>query len=362
MPSGPAPLAKDEREMHQPLARACVIVLLSLAACSPSMSGGGSENPGTGGAGGSPLRDSGTTPNPQGGSGGPAGGSGAGGAGAGSGGSAVGGAGGSSTGGGGGGNATGGTGTGGSAGGGSEDAGAPPADASSTPDTAPADSGPAAMGDRVALMDQLTTLWVKERESITMEGEVKVFKGVFKAGEIGGPRGHTPRLRLEPGKEYLLEYSVRFDSGWDFSRGGKLPGLAGATAPTGCVSTSGDGFSARLMWRQQGRLIGYMYDIDKSEECGTPLSTNFNFKVNVWHKVKQRVKLNTGRNRDGEVQIWVDGMEQVNTKRPLMVEAANRRIDVVLFHSFFGGSTTDWAPSRDVTISFSEIYATLLAK
>jgi hypothetical protein len=334
--------------MHHPLARACTILLLSFTACTPSTSGGAGETPATGGNGGSAPRDA-ATPPAQGGSAGVSSGGASGNAGAGGNGT-------------GGGSNTGGTGTGGSAPG-PEDAGAPPADdAAATPDAGTADGGGTAMGGRVALMDQLTALWVKERESITMEGDIKVFKGVFKAGEIGGPKGHTPRLMLEPGKEYLLEYSVRFDSGWDFSRGGKLPGLAGATAPTGCVTTSGDGFSARLMWRQEGRLIGYMYDIDKSEECGTPLNTTFNFKINQWHKVKQRVKLNTGRNRDGEVQVWVDGVEQVNAKRPLMIEAPNRRIDVVLFHSFFGGSTTDWAPSRDVTISFSEIYATLLAK
>jgi hypothetical protein len=347
--------------MSQKLARASVIALFSFApfafaACSSPMPGGGSESPATGGAtGGGSGGKAGSTAEGGRAGGGTGGGSGGGG-------DATGGSGGASAGSGGGGDATGGSGTGGSAPE-PDDAGTSPADTSSPPsDTPTADTGPAAMGGRVALMDQLTKLWVKDRESITMEGDVKVFKGVFKAGEIGGPKGHTPRLTLEPGKEYLFEYSVRFDTGWDFSRGGKLPGLAGATAPTGCVTTSGDGFSARLMWRQEGRLIGYMYDIDKSEECGTPLNTTFNFKVNQWHKVKQRVKLNTARNRDGEVQVWVDGMEQVNAKRPLMIEAANRRIDVVLFHSFFGGSTTDWAPSRDVTISFSEIYATLLAK
>jgi hypothetical protein len=342
--------------MQHSLARACATLLFSLAACSAPTPGGGSETPATGGAGGS--RDA-RPPTAEGGSGGSSNGSGgsaSGGASGGSGGSAGSGSGGSGT-------ATGGgTGSGGSAPG-SDDASPPETDAtSSTPDAAATDAGGAGVGTRVALMDQLTTLWVKERETIVMEGDVKVFKGVFKAGEIGGPRGHTPRLRLEPGKEYLFEYSVRFDAGWDFSRGGKLPGIAGATAPTGCVTTSGDGFSARLMWRQEGRLIGYMYDIDKSEECGTPLNTTFNFKINQWHKVKQRVKLNTARNRDGEVQVWVDGVEQVNTKRPLMAEAPNRRIDVILFHSFFGGSTNDWAPSRDVTISFSEIYATMLAK
>jgi hypothetical protein len=336
--------------MHQPLARACVILLLCSTACTAPTPGDGSEPPttATGGAGGSSPRDARPSPTAEGGSGG--GGT-----------ASSGGSGGAVSEGGSGGNATGGSGAGGSTPA-LDDAGAPEPDASSSVPDAATDTGPGAIGTRVALMDQLTRLWVKDRESITMEGAVKVFKGVFKAGQIGGPSGHTPRLKVEPGKEYLLEYSVRFDSGWDFSRGGKLPGLAGATAPTGCVTTNGDGFSARLMWRQQGRLIGYMYDIDKSEECGTPLNTSFDFKINQWHKVKQRVKLNTARNRDGEVQIWVDGMEQVNTKRPLMIEAPDRRIDVVLFHSFFGGSTTDWAPSHDVTISFSEIYVTLLVR
>jgi hypothetical protein len=331
--------------MRQTFARVSLLLILPLAACSSSPRGGGGKTPdpdGEGGAAGAEL-DSGA--GPQGGSGG---------------------------------SRAGGSGGKGGEGGGvvSLDAapapeppdGGEPADAAQRDDaaggtggSAPPDAG-AGMGNRVALMDQLTKQWVKDRESIVMEGDTKVFKGVFKAGEIGGPKGHTPRLALEPGKEYLLEYSVRFDTGWDFSRGGKLPGLAGATAPTGCVGTDGGGFSARLMWREQGRLIGYMYDIDKTEACGTPLNTTYHFKINQWHKVKQRVKLNTARNRDGEVQIWIDGAEQVNTKRPLMAEAPTRRIDVVLFHSFFGGSTNDWAPSRDVTISFSEIYATLLAK
>ena len=45
-----------------------------------------------------------------------------------------------------------------------------------------------------------------------------------------------------------------------------------------------------------------------------------------------------------------------------MNESPTARIDVVLFHSFFGGSTQDWAPSRNVTISFAEPYATLVAE
>jgi hypothetical protein len=43
--------------------------------------------------------------------------------------------------------------------------------------------------------------------------------------------------------ELYLAYRVRFAVGFDFVRGGKLPGLVGGTHPTGCVANDG-GFSA----------------------------------------------------------------------------------------------------------------------
>jgi hypothetical protein len=243
--------------------------------------------------------------------------------------------------------------------------GAPPRDgAVSSPDAAPAaDAAPPAMGTRTSLRDALANVWKGARETILMEGDVMVFRGVYQAGQIGGPSGHNKRLSLKPGRDYLLEYRIRFDSGFDFSRGGKIPGLAGATAPTGCVTQAGDGFSARMMWRQQGALIGYTYDNDQSTECGNGHPTGFRFGVGQWYAMKERVKINTGTAHNGVLQIWVDDklvLDQSNLS--YMNEAANRRIDVVLFHSFFGGSTNDWAPSRDVSISFSEVYATLLAE
>jgi hypothetical protein len=213
----------------------------------------------------------------------------------------------------------------------------------------------------VSLREQLAGLWTGTRKTTLMEGEMQVFRGQYLANQIGGPNGHTPRLRLKPGKEYIFEYKLRFDQGFDFSRGGKIPGLAGASAPTGCVSTNGSGFSARNMWRQNGAFIGYVYDNNQSSACGTGLSTGFNFAVGRWYDMKQRVKLNTGRNNNGILQLWVDGqMVLSRSNLQYMNESPTSKIDVVLFHSFFGGSTQDWAPSRNVTISFAEPYATLV--
>lgn len=236
----------------------------------------------------------------------------------------------------------------------------PSGDAGATPS---ADAGPAGVGTRVSLHDDLVARWTGERKSMTMEGGTTIFTGVFNANEFGGPQGHNVRLKISPGREYLFEYRIRFDGNFPFSRGGKIPGLAGASAPTGCVTVTGTGFSARMMWRENGKLIGYTYDIDQSTECGNAIQTGFNFTPNQWHSMKERVKLNTGRNHDGILQVWVDDRMVINrSNMAWMNETATNRIDVVLFHSFFGGSTQDWAPSRQCSISFADPYVTKLGE
>ena len=116
------------------------------------------------------------------------------------------------------------------------------------------------------------------RKTILMEGETRVFRGAFQANTFGGGNGNNVRLKIRPGREYLLEYRIRFDGNFPWTRGGKIPGLGGGTAPTGCVTTTGAGFSARMMWRGGGELVGYVYDNDQSSDCGNTLTTGFTFR------------------------------------------------------------------------------------
>ena len=44
-----------------------------------------------------------------------------------------------------------------------------------------------------------------------------------------------------------------------------------------------------------------------------------------------------------------------------MIEAPDRRIDRIFLDFFFGGSTADWSPSRNCSISFADLYVTRLA-
>jgi hypothetical protein len=219
------------------------------------------------------------------------------------------------------------------------------------------------VGVRVSLHEVLAARWTGERRSIAPEGDTVVFKGLFEAGKFGGREGHTVQLKLRPGREYLFEYRIRFDRDFPWTKGGKIPGLAGGTAPTGCVAADGGGFSARMMWQAGGRLVGYVYDLDQRGNCGNVLDTGFTFKTGQWYSIKQRAKINSGGKHDGVLQVWVDDHMVINrTDLAYMDESPTNRIDRVLFHSFFGGSTQAWAPSRECSISFADPYVTMLAE
>jgi hypothetical protein len=89
----------------------------------------------------------------------------------------------------------------------------------------------APVGMRVSLQADLASKWVGKRRKIAMEGATTVFTGSFLANQFGGPQGHTVRLMLTPGKDYIFEYRLRFDTGYDFSRGGKIPVWQAAPPP-----------------------------------------------------------------------------------------------------------------------------------
>ncbi|CAE6455221.1 unnamed protein product [Rhizoctonia solani] len=78
---------------------------------------------------------------------------------------------------------------------------------------------------------------------------------------------------LSSGNEFTLGYSIFFESGFDFVRGGKLPGLYGGTSNDEAASCSGGRhaatcFSTRFMWRDQGAAELYAYlPSDPDNKC-----------------------------------------------------------------------------------------------
>ena len=94
---------------------------------------------------------------------------------------------------------------------------------------------------------------------VSIVGASEAHGGTGSALAVSYPAGvHGTKLtgaqwQLEFDDEYeelFLSYRVKFKNGFDFVRGGKLPGLAGGTAPTGSSPADGtNGWSGRMMWR-----------------------------------------------------------------------------------------------------------------
>ena len=176
--------------------------------------------------------------------------------------------------------------------------------------------------------------------------------GVGEGAEWKG-KPFTPRESVH------LRYDVRFPTGFDFVRGGKLPGLYGGTGNSGGNIPDGtDGWSTRLMWRADGKGEVYAY-LPTSETWGTRIGTgNWDFAADgQWHTVEQKVTLNTIGSRNGEIKIWYDGVEVVHATGLTFRTTSTLKVDGVFFSTFFGGNDASWAPPRTVHADFTRFAA-----
>jgi len=78
--------------------------------------------------------------------------------------------------------------------------------------------------------------------------------------------------------ELFFAYKIRFGADFDFSLGGKLPGLAGRTANSGGNVPNGtDGWSGRIMWKSNGKIVQYVYHPDQSQNL--PYGDDFDWEI-----------------------------------------------------------------------------------
>ncbi len=214
--------------------------------------------------------------------------------------------------------------------------------------------------------------------------------------------------------ELYLSYRLKFSDGYDFARGGKLPGLAGGYTttntngtetidddtiatdrpPTGGKKPTGyDGFSARMMWHAGGtyetdesrsvaRLVQYVYQPDPSDQTDgyqpssgsatDPYGTLFYYadksdanelltiESGKWYHITHRVKMNTidddnTAHYDGVLEAWVDGVNVVSVHNLRFRYINDFSIDTLLFTVFHGGSDNSWANNQDQYIYFDDI-------
>lgn len=162
-------------------------------------------------------------------------------------------------------------------------------------------------------------------------------------------------------EELYIAYDIRFAQGFDFVRGGKLPGLCGSDvnlAPnTGCNTGGGypsgyDGWSARGMWREDGILENYVYHASQRNFYGNDEFWNVSATPGVWHRVQHRVVLNTPGLKNGILEAWFDGTKVLSLQNLEYRKTNTIGINLFYFSTFFGGNDASWAPSTDQIMNF----------
>lgn len=158
-----------------------------------------------------------------------------------------------------------------------------------------------------------------------------------------------------------LRYYVMFPPGFDFGRGGKLPGLYGGPIGSESGGHHGGGFSTRYMWRDHGvsgSVSGcsrsspcaevYMYSPESTHGYGQDLGGQWQWQGDGrWHMVEQRVNRSTG-----DITVWYDGSQVLN-EPGVLGGASGVPFSGIFFSTFFGGHDTSWGPSQSEYADFA---------
>lgn len=190
----------------------------------------------------------------------------------------------------------------------------------------------------------------------------------YQVGEIGPEKnGAGWRFPIERRDTAELSYTVRFGKDFDWVKGGKLPGLCGGPANVsgGRPADGTNGFSARLMWRKEGRGEAYLYHKNQPERYGDQVDfpEDFRFPTDTDIRVRMRVTMNDPGKKNGVIQVWIrigDDVEREVVKREDLewrsVDAFG--IDSLYFESFHGGSDKSWAPAKPSHAEFGDFIVT----
>lgn len=189
---------------------------------------------------------------------------------------------------------------------------------------------------------------------------------------------------LTTAKEATFGYSVYFPSGFDYVKGGKLPGLYGGDSDSEAVSCSGgrrdDGcWSVRLMWRTSGKGEFYTYlppDFDENQAvCTVPPQSlcndvygasvgrgSFSWTTGGRLTISQRVRLNDAGQSNGEIELFVAGKSVINVGGLVLSDTSSGRIRGMQMQTFFGGSDSTWASPKDQYVYFSDFSVAITEK
>lgn len=203
-------------------------------------------------------------------------------------------------------------------------------------------------------------------------GAGRVLRVDLPAGTGGGAQWEVPL----PGSygRACLAYRVRFGPGFEFSRGGKLPGLAGVVDGYSIARAAGgddpdetppdegpDGenaWSSRMMWRERGAAVTYLYapDWNAKHEYGEDKPWGRRFEAGRFHTVETCIDMNRPGSHDGAIRTRFDGEAAYRHDGVRFRDTDDLGIDRLFFSTFRGGDDPSWYVDQDAYIEFDDFW------
>jgi hypothetical protein len=190
----------------------------------------------------------------------------------------------------------------------------------------------------------------------------------------GNPSGNHGIVIYVPLKRQVdnacIRYNVKFDGNFDWSLGGKLPGLEGVapgvspSKPSGGGNAGELGWSGRMMWLTPksyswagpvNQMVQYMYNPNQAGYYGDNVRWNKSFTAGKWHRLRMCYVMNTVGKADGILRTWLDGAQVLNITHYVYRLRNDVHISHLAWEIFRGGGDLSWAGKRDDYIDFDNL-------
>ncbi len=197
-------------------------------------------------------------------------------------------------------------------------------------------------------------------------GQGRVLRLCYPANTFG-PQENAIQIKAVLSKAVdtaWASYKVMFEQGFDFVKGGKLPGLCGGDCITGGKTADGyNGWSARIMWREEGKTVQYVYYPDKADPNHAAYGEDMPYSASLpqkrfipgtWHRVTTQIIMNSPGEANGVIRAYFDGELALERTSIHFRDTSALKTDQFYISTFYGGSSADWAPLEDMQVYYDD--------
>lgn len=206
-------------------------------------------------------------------------------------------------------------------------------------------------------------IWEKlnGRARVAEAEEGKVLQVQFPKGGVGSKDSGAQFVTAIPSQRITtLRYRVRARPGFDFMKGGKLPGLSSGESQFtgGRPPGKRGGWSARYMWRREGAVELYFYHPGMEGQFGERHVLGVHLTPGRWMELAQRIDTGEPGDSNGSIRVDVDGETKLEIEGLEFHGSEYGPVDSFLFHTFYGGSSKSWAPPKETRLEFDDFAIT----